>query len=128
MKKFIIIFLMSTITFLANAKPPHLSVEQLFDGRYNNEKTVSTFVSKDNGSYYRMLQVSNNPAIVKIIAETLTKDKAKTARFFEQTGEGGKSIIVKITNNGETIDIGFQQAPSGKSATLFIKGPEKAFK
>ena len=99
MKKFIIIFLMSTtITFLANAKPPHLSVEQLFDGRYNNEKTVSTFVSKDNGSYYRMLQVSNNPA------------------------------IVKITNNGETIDIGFQQAPSGKSATLFIKGPEKAFK
>ncbi|MDE6230236.1 MAG: hypothetical protein K2M37_01280 [Muribaculaceae bacterium] len=128
MKKFIIIFLMSTITFLANAKPPHLSVEQLFDGRYNNEKTVSTFVSKDNGSYYRMLQVSNNPAIVKIIAETLTKDKAKTARFFEQTGEGGKSIIVKISNNGETIDIGFQQAPSGKSATLFIKGPEKAFK
>ena len=128
MKKLIIIFLMSTVAFLANAKPPQLSVERLFDGRYNNEKTVSTFVSKDNGSYYRMLQVSNNPKIVKIIAETLAKDKAKTTRFFEQTGEGGKSIIVKITNNGETIDIGFQQAPSGKSATLFIKGPEKAFK
>lgn len=128
MKKFIIIFLMSTITFLANAKPPQLSVEQLFDGRYNNEKTVSTFASKDNGSYYRMLQVSNNPSIVKKIADTLAKDKSKTTRYFEQTGEGGKSIIVKITNNGETIDIGFQQDPSGKSATLFIKGPEKAFK
>lgn len=128
MKKFIIIFLMSTITFLANAKPPQLSVEQLFDGRYNKEKTVSTFVSKDNGSYYRMLQVSNNPSIVKIIADTLAKDKAKTTRYFEQTGEGGKLIIVKITNNGETIDIGFQQDPSGTSATLFIKGPEKAFK
>lgn len=119
---------MSTITFLANAKPPQLSVEQLFDGRYNNEKTVSTFASKDNGSYYRMLQVSNNPSIVKKIADTLAKDKSKTTRYFEQTGEGGKSIIVKITNNGETIDIGFQQDPSGKSATLFIKGPEKAFK
>lgn len=119
---------MSIITLVANAKPPQILVEQFFDGRYNKEKTVSTFFSKDNGSYYRMLQVNNNPTIVRKIADTLAKDKAKTARYFEQTGEGGKSTIVKITNNGETIDIGFQQDPSGKSATLFIKGPEKAFK
>ncbi len=128
MKKLLIIFLMSIISLVANAKPPQILVEQFFDGRYNKEKTVSTFFSKDNGSYYRMLQVNNNPAIVRKIADTLAKDKAKTTRYFEQTGEGGKSIIVKITNNGETIDIGFQQDPSGKSATLFIKGSEKAFK
>lgn len=128
MKRLLIILLTTIFALMANAKPPQISVEQFFDGRYNNEKTVSTFFSKDNGTYFRMLQVNNNPTIVKKIGETLAKDKAKTTRYFEQTGEGGKSIIVKIANNGATIDIGFQQDPSGKSATLFIKGPEKAFK
>lgn len=128
MKRLLIIISLTLVALTANAKPPQISVEQFFDGRYNQEKTVSTFFSKDNGGYFRMLQVNGNPAIVKKIAETLTKDKAKAARYFEQTGEGGKSIIVKITNNGETIDIGFQQDPSGKSASLFIRGSEKAFK
>lgn len=128
MKRILIIFLTTVVALMANAKAPKMSVEELFDGRYNQEKTVSTFFSKDNGSYFRLMQVNDNPAIVKKIADTLAKDKAKTARYFEQSGEGGKSVIVKITNNGETIDIGFQQDPSGKSATLFIKGPEKAFK
>lgn len=128
MKRLLIILSFITVALIANAKPPQISVEKFFDGRYNKEKTVSTFFSKDNGSYFRMLQVNNNPSIVKLISETISKEKAKTTRYFEHTGEGGKSIIVKFTNNGETIDIGFQQDPSGKSATLFIKGLEKAFK
>lgn len=128
MKRLLIILVTTIVAITANAKPPQISVEQFFDGRYNQDKTVSTFLSKDNGGYFRMLQVNDNPAIVKKIAETLAKDKAKATRYFEQTGEGGKSTIVKLTNNGETIDIGFQQDPFGKSATLFIKGPEKAFK
>lgn len=128
MKRLLIIFLTTIVALMANAKPPQLSVEQFFDGRYNKEKTVSTFISKDNGTFYRMLQVNNNPDIVNKIAEKILKDTTKATRYFEQSGEGGKSTIVKITNNGETIDIGFQQDPSGKSATLFIKGPEKAFK
>lgn len=128
MKRFLITFTVALVSLLANAKAPQISVEQFFDGRYNKEKTVSTSFFKENGTFFRMLQVNNNPAIVTKIAETLSKDKTKATRFFEQTGEGGKSIIVKLTNNGETIDIGFQQDPSGKSASLFIKGPEKAFK
>lgn len=128
MKRILILFLITVASLIANAKPPQISVEQLFDGRYNNEETVSTFLSKDNGTYFRMLQVSDNPAIVTKISEMLAKDKAKTTRYFEQIGEGGKSIVVKITNNGETIDIGFQEDTSGKFATLFIRGPEKAFK
>ncbi len=128
MKRLLIIFSLTIVALMANAKSPQISVEQFFDGRYNKEKTVSTSISKDNGAYFRILHVTNNPAIVKKIAETLTKDRAKATKYFEQTGEGGKSTIVKITNNGETIDIGFQQDPSGKSATLFIKGSEKAFK
>ncbi len=119
---------MTLVALMANAKPPQITVEQFFDGRYNNEKTVSTSISKDNGTYFRILHVTNNPAIVNKVAETLLKDRAKASKYFEQTGEGGKSMIVKIINNGETINIGFQQDPSGKSATLFIKGPEKAFK
>lgn len=128
MKKILIILWLILVTITASAKPPQISVEHLFDGRYNNEKNVSISISKNNGTYFRMLQVNNNPAIVKKIVNTLHKDKDNASRYFEQTGEGGKSIIVKITNNGEIIDIGFQQDPSGKSATLFIKGPEKAFK
>lgn len=65
MKRFLIIFLFITVTLVANAKPPHILVEQFFDGRYNKEKTVNTFFSKDNGTYFRMLNVNNNHAIVK---------------------------------------------------------------
>lgn len=128
MKRLFIILISTIVAFMAYAKPPQLSVEQFFDGRYDKEKNVSTFYSKDNGSYNRILEVHDNSIIVKKIVEALSKEKAKAAKYFEQTGEGGKSIFVKITNNGETIDIGFQQAPNGKSATLIIKGPEKAFK
>ncbi len=78
--------------------------------------------------YYRILKVNENPAIVENISTALSKDKSQAVKYSEQTGEGGKSVIVKIINNGETIDIGFQEAPSGKSATLIIKGSEKAFK
>lgn len=128
MKRLLTLFFLTIAALMANAKPPQISIEQFFDGRYNKEKTVSTFISKENGTFYRMLQVNNNPDIVDMITETIVKDRTKAARYFEQTGEGGKSTIVKITNNGETIDIGFQQDPSGKSATLFIRGSEKAFK
>lgn len=128
MKRYLIIFIMALITMTANAKPPQISVEQFFDGRYNKEKTVSTSIFKDHGTIFRTLKVTDNSAIVKKIAETLTNDITKAANYFEQTGEGGTSTFVRITNNGETIDIGFQQDPSGNSATLFIKGSEKAFK
>lgn len=128
MKRLLVIISVIVIAFTANAKPPQLQVEQFFDGRYNKEKTVSTSISTDNGMFYRILKVKDNPAIVKTIAETISKDKSKAAKYSEQTGEGGTSVIVKIINNGETINIGFQQAPSGKSAILIIKGPGKAFK
>lgn len=127
MKKLLIIISIFFVAFAANATPPQISVEQFFDGRFNKEKTVSTSISKDNGMYYRILKVKDNPALVREIAETLSKDQSRAMRYSEQTGEGGKSVIVKIINNGETINIGFQEAPSGSSATLIIKGTEKAF-
>lgn len=128
MKRLLTIITVIVVAFVANAKAPQITVEQFFDGRYNKEKTVSTSISKDNGIFYRILKVKDNPAIVRKIADALAIDKSKATRYSEQTGEGGRSILVKILNNGETIDIGFQEAPSGRSATLIIKGSEKAFK
>lgn len=128
MKRLLIILSLTLVSLMANAKAPQISVEQVFDGRYNNEKTVRISILKDNGIYFRILHVADNPAIVNKIEALLIKDKTNATNFFEMTGEGGKSIIVKLTNNGEIINIGFEQDLSGKSATLFIKGPEKAFK
>lgn len=128
MRRLLIILSMTLVVLLANAKPPQIFVEQFFDGRYNKEKSVRTSISKENGIYYRGLQVTDNPAIVKKISETIEKDGSNATKYFQQTGEGGTSVWIKMTNNNETIDIGLQQAPSGNNAYLFIKGPEKAFK
>ena len=108
------------------AKPPHLAVEQLFDGRYNKEKTVRTSISRADGIYYRSLHITNNPGIIKIIENSLCEDNPRAAKSFEQEGEGGRYTSLKIVNNGETIDIGLQQYKG--NAFFFIKGKEKAFK
>lgn len=128
MKRLLIIFSMAIVALLANAKPPQIAVEQFFDGRYNKEKSVRTTIAKRDGIYYRGLHVTENQAIVEKISETIAKDATNATKYLEQTGEGGKSVWIKITNNGETIDIGLQQAPSGNTAYLMIRGPEKAFK
>lgn len=120
----ILIFLLSSI--VAMAKPPHLATEQLFDGRYNKEKTVRTSISKADGIYYRSLHITNNPGIIKTIENALRKDSPRAAKSFEQDGEGGHYTSLKIVNNGETIDIGLQQYNG--NAFFFIKGKEKAFK
>ncbi|MDE5843236.1 MAG: hypothetical protein K2H35_05825 [Muribaculaceae bacterium] len=128
MKRFAFILIMMLATAVAYAKPPKLNIEQFFDGRYNKEQTVTTSIIKENGNYFRSMVIKNNPGIIKQLHNALTKDKDRAEKFFEQTGEGGTSILVKIASNGEMIDIGFQQHPSGKNASLFIKGSEKAFK
>lgn len=121
---FLTIILISSIT--AFAKAPNLEVEKLFDGRYNSNSSVTTTIYKNNGEYYRGMSISNNPDLIRIITNAISKDSAKAARFSEQTGEGGKYTSLRILNNGETINIGLQQK-SG-NAYFFIKGSEKAFK
>ncbi len=126
MKRFLIITALLLSSIMAMAKPPHLAVEQLFDGRYNKEKTVTTSISKADGIFYRSLQVTNNPAIIKVIETALRKDTPRASDSFEQEGAGGRCTSLKIVNNGETIDIGLQQYNG--SAFFFIRGKEKAFK
>ncbi len=125
--KHLIIFLTLLISSLtAMATPPHLAVEQLFDGRYNKEKSVRTSISKADGNYYCSLHITNNPGIIKVIEAALRKDGPRASKFFEQEGQGGRYTSLKIISNGETIDIGLQQYNG--SAFFFIKGKEKAFK
>lgn len=126
MKQLVVIFILILTSISAMAKPPRLAVEQLFDGRYNKERTVRTSISRADGTYYRSLHITNNPGIIKIIENALSKDSSRAAKFFEQEGEGGRYTSLKIINNGETIDIGLQQYNG--NAFFFIKGTEKAFK
>lgn len=126
MKQLFVIFILVLTSISAMAKPPHLTVEQLFDGRYNKERTVRTSISRADGTYYRSLHVTNNPAIINTIETALRKDSPRAAKSFEQEGEGGRYTSLKIVNNGEPIDIGLQQYNG--NAFFFIKGPEKAFK
>lgn len=126
MKQLLVIFILVLTSIAAMAKPPHLAAEQLFDGRYNKEKTVRTSISRADGIYYRSLHITDNPGIIKIIENALRKDSPRAAKSFEQEGEGGRYTSLKIVSNGETIDIGLQQYNG--NAFFFIKGKEKAFK
>lgn len=126
MKQLLLIFIFVLTSISAMAKAPQLAVEQLFDGRYNKEKTVRTSISRADGMYYRSLHITNNPEIIKAIENALRKDSPRATKSFEQEGEGGRYTSLKIINNGETIDIGLQQYNG--NAFFFIKGKEKAFK
>lgn len=126
MKQLIVIVIFLLTSIAAYAKPPQLAVEQLFDGRYNKEKTVRTSISKADGIYYRSLHITNNSGIIKIIENALRKDSHRASKSFEQEGEGGRYTSLKIVNNGETIDIGLQQYNG--NAFFFIKGKIEAFK
>lgn len=126
MKQLLVIFIFLLSSLVTMAKPPQLAVEQLFDGRYNNDRSVRTSISKGEGIYYRSLHITDNPSIIKIIETALRKDSARASKSFEQEGEGGRYTSLKIVNNGETIDVGLQQYNG--NAFFFIKGKEKAFK
>ena len=126
MKRILILLLciVSTITIYAN--PPKLNVEKLFDGRYNNNKSVIISIYKSNGNYYRGLTVKNNPEIIKQIAEAIAKDQPRAKDFSDYQGNDGQYTSLQIVNNGETIYIGLQRDKSG-GGFFFIQGKEKAF-
>ena len=77
MKRLIIIITCIVTALAVYANPPKLNVESLFDGRYNDNKSVTISIYKNNGNYYRGLTVKDNPGIVKKIAEAISKDAPK---------------------------------------------------
>ena len=120
----LLLYIVSAVSIYAN--PPKLNVENLFDGRYNNNKSVTISIYKSNGNYYRGLTVKNNPEIIKQIAEAIAKDQLRAKDFSDYQGNDGQYTSLQIVNNGETIYIGLQRDKSG-GGFFFIQGKEKAF-
>ena len=77
MKRLLILLLCIVSAVSIYANPPKLNVENLFDGRYNNNKSVTISIYKNNGNYYRGLTIKNNPEIIKQIAEAIAKDQPR---------------------------------------------------
>ena len=121
----LLLYIVSAVSIYAN--PPKLNVENLFDGRYNNNKSVTISIYKNNGNYYRGLTVKNNPKIIKQIAEAIAKDQPRAKGFSDYQGEDGQYTSLQIENNGEIIYIGLQRDKAG-GGFFFIQGKEKAFK
>ena len=126
MKRSLILLLCIVSAVCVYANPPRLKVESLFDGRYNNNKSVTISIYKNNGNYYRGLTVKNNPEIIKQIAEAIAKDQPRAKDFSDYQGNDGQYTSLQIVNNGETIYIGLQRDKSG-GGFFFIQGKEKAF-
>ena len=127
MKRLLIILLCIVSAVSIYANPPKLNVENLFDGRYNNNKSVTISIYKNNGNYYRGLTIKNNPEIIKQIAEAIAKDQPRAKDFSDYQGEDGQYTSLQIENNGEIIYIGLQRDKAG-GGFFFIQGKEKAFK
>lgn len=51
MKRIIITTILIISAVIAYAAPPRLAVEELFDGRYNGNKSVSVSIYKSSGNY-----------------------------------------------------------------------------
>ena len=127
MKRLLILLLCIVSAVSIYANPPKLNVENLFDGRYNNNKSVTISIYKNNGNYYRGLTIKNNPEIIKQIAEAIVKDQPRAKDFSDYQGEDGQYTSLQIENNGEIIYIGLQRDKAG-GGFFFIQGKEKAFK
>ena len=127
MKRLILLITCIITAMAAFANPPKLSVESLFDGRYNDNKSVTISIYKSNGNYYRGLTVKNNQGIIKKIAEAISKDTPKAKEYSDYNGADGQYTSLQIVNNGEIIYIGLQCDKHG-GAFFFIQGKEKAFK
>ena len=127
MKRLFFIIASVVTAIAAYANPPKLNVESLFDGRYNDNKSVTITIYKNNGNFYRGLTVTNNPGIIKKIAEAITKDVPRAKEYSDHNGPHGQYTSLQIVNNGEIIYIGLQRDRHG-GAFFFIQGKEKAFK
>ena len=127
MKRLAIIILCLVTAIAVFAKPPKLNVEKLFDGRFNSSKSVTISIYKSNGNYYRGITVTNNPGIIKKIADAIERDASRASHYSDHQNSDGQYTSLQIINNGETIYIGLQRDRHG-GGFFFIQGKEKAFK
>ncbi len=127
MKKYIIIILFSLVSLSAFAKAPNLHVEQMFNGSYNNNPSISINMSKSPEKYFRGCTITNNKSLLDKIEKLYEKDLPEAIRSQDIIANGTRYQSMVIINNGEEIYIGLSY-DSNNGCYLFISGPLKAFK
>ena len=127
MKKYILIIMLSMVSLAVSAKAPDLHVEQVFDGSYNTNPSVSLNISKNQEIYFRGCTVTKNKRILDRISQLFEKDLPRASGFQDVISNGTRYRSMKIINNGEEIYIGLSY-DADDGCYLFINGPVKAFK
>lgn len=127
MKKYILIIILSLVSLSAFAKAPNLHVEQMFNGSYNTNPSVSINMSKSPEKYFRGCTVTNNKSILNKVEKLFEKDLPRAARQQDIISNGTRFQSMVIINNGEEIYVGLSY-DANNGCYLFISGPLKAFK
>lgn len=127
MKKIILLLIFSIISIASFAKAPNLHVEQMFNGSYNSNPSISLNISKSPEKYFRGCTVTNNKSILNKVVKLFEKDLPKEARSQDLISDGTRFRSMIIINNGEEIYVGLSY-DANNGCYLFISGPLKAFK
>lgn len=127
MKKYLLIIIFSFVSLTAVSKSPNLHVEQMFDGSYNNNESVSLNISKNQEKYFRGCTVTNNKSLLNKVSKLFEKDLPQSSRSQDLISNGTRFRSMVIINNGEEIYIGLSY-DADNGCYLFISGPLKAFK
>lgn len=127
MKRFLTLIAGLIISVVTFAKPPQLNVEKMFDGSYNNDKTVSLQISKNKNKYFRGCTVQGNAKLVKKISNLFDKDSERAESSQSIISEDSHYSSMTIINNGQEIYVGLS-FEDNNSCYLFISGSPEAFK
>lgn len=128
MKRFLLTLLFVVSMTTAFAKPPRLAVQELFDGRYKQNKNVTTSIIKRNSDYHMSMTIMNNDSkIVKEVMNALQRDAKKASDKVEIITDDNIFNKIEVPSNGEIITIGVSQNQESGMTTLFIRGELKAF-
>lgn len=127
MKKYILIIFLSLVSLSAFAKAPNLHVEQMFNGSYNTNQSVSINISKSSEKYFRGCTVTNNKSLLSKVQKLFDKDLPRATRQQDLISNGTRFQSMVIINNGEEIYVGLSY-DANNGCYLFISGPLKAFK
>ena len=128
MKRFLLSLIFVITMTSAFAKPPRLAVQELFDGRYKQNKNVTTSIIKRNDDYHMSMTImTNDTKIVKEVMNALQRDAKKATDKVEIITDGNTFNKIEVPSNDEIITIGVSQDQESGMTTLFIRGERKAF-
>lgn len=127
MKKIILLLVLSMVSLTLYAKTPNLHVEQMFNGSYNTNPSVSLNISKNQEKYFRGCTVTRNKGILSKVTKLFEKDLPRSTRSQDLISNGTRFRSMTIINNEEEIYVGLSY-DADDGCYLFISGPLKAFK